>query len=106
MSWNKSMLAQSILALIVTLFILVSFTPAVIADEAVAMVTDLIGKAIVTRQGEQKACEILMSIFAGDELRVAADSKLTLVYFKTAKEYTFAENSVVKINGEAPENKS
>ena len=102
MIWNIKMLAQ----LLTTLVFSVSLTTTVYASEAVAMITDLTGNASLTSNGEQKKCEILMSTFSGDEIRVEANSKLTLVYFKSAKEYTFAENSVFKVNTEAPENKS
>lgn len=102
MIWNIKMLAQ----LLTTLVFSVSLTTTIYASEAVAMITDLTGNASLTSNGEQKKCEILMSTFSGDEIRVEANSKLTLVYFKTAKEYTFPENAIIKINTEAPENKS
>jgi len=97
-------------AQIITLFaifgILASFAKTSVATEAVAMITDITGKASITTNGEQKPCEILMSTSSGDELHLEANSKLTLVYFKSAKEYTFLEKSVIKITPEAPEVKS
>ena len=106
MIWNIKMLAQQLLALCTALVFSASFSTIAFANDAVAMVTDLKGNASITSNGEQKACEILMSTFSGDEIRVNANSKLTLVYFKSAKEYTFPEHSIIKINTEVPENKS
>lgn len=106
MMWNIKMLAQSLTIFLTTLVFSASLTTTVYASEAVAMITDLTGNASLTSNGEQKKCEILMSTFSGDEIRVEANSKLTLVYFKSAKEYTFPENTIININTEAPENKS
>ena len=83
-----------------------SFSVTTVASETVAMITDLTGNVSITRNGVKKEGEILMSVSPGDEVRVKENSRLTLVYFKSAKEYTFPEKSVIKINTETPENKS
>ena len=82
------------------------FSATVFAKDTIAMITDLTGKAVITSNAEQKPGEILMSMSSGDEIHIDSDSKLTLVYFESAKEYSFPENSVIHISAEEPLNKS
>ncbi len=100
---------QSIRPIIIILALFVCnalFSATVFAKDTIAMITDLTGKAAITGNGEQKAGEILMSMSSGDEIHVDSDSKLTLVYFESAIEYSFPENSVIHISAEEPLNKS
>ncbi len=79
MKLNKKSISRLLLLPVVVVFVLISSSPVVSAREAIAMVTDLTGKASITTDGDKKACEILMSLYAGDEISVVEGSKLTIV---------------------------
>jgi len=103
MMLNKKYISR-LLLLPGVVFVLISSSPVVSAREAIAMVTDLTGKASITTDGDKKACEILMSLYAGDEINVVEGSKLTIVYFNSAKEYIFSGNTLISVKSEGPKN--
>ncbi len=72
------------------------------AANAVAMVTDLVGKGVIIEEGKEKPCEILSYLPPGAEIRIDQGAKLTLVYFKSSKEYSFSGKATIQINSGGP----
>ena len=72
------------------------------AANAVAMVTDLVGKGVIIEEGKEKPCEILSYLPPGAEIRIDQGAKLSLVYFKSSKEYSFSGKAAIKINTGGP----
>jgi len=103
MMLNKKYITR-LLLLFGVMFVLISSSPIIFASEAIAMVTDLTGNASITTDGDKKVCEILMSLYAGDEISVAEGSKLTLVYFNSSMEYTFSGSALINVKSEGPKN--
>jgi hypothetical protein len=80
-------------------------TRAVATEQAVAMVTDLQGRAFVIEAGRQeRPCEILTSLVPGMELRIEERATLTVVYFQSAKEYQYTGPSHIGIGIDRPAN--
>ncbi|MBF8269103.1 MAG: hypothetical protein HW386_812, partial [Gammaproteobacteria bacterium] len=71
-------------------------------DEAIAMITDVVGEVAVISANQEQRAEILMSVRSGDQIRVGASELLTLVYYNNAREYIFSGPADIDITDNAP----
>ena len=72
------------------------------ADDALAMIADCAGDARIEEHGTQSGCEILHYLNAGAALVLGDSGTVKLVYFASAKEYTFAGPGHVSIESGEP----
>jgi hypothetical protein len=78
------------------------FTIEVHADEPVAMITDLSGKAVIMENGNKAVGDILSTVTDGNKIKLDAGSTLVLVFFNSSKEYTFSDKATITINEDYP----
>ena len=75
----------------------------VLAEDAVAMVSDLTGEAQVAEQGSTMPLSLLDYLYPGVELKLGPDATVTLVYFDSGVEYRFGAGARVRIAAGKPE---
>lgn len=73
-----------------------------LADDSVAMITDLEGAVKVKSGTRLQDADVLMSLSAGSMLTVPTGAKLNLVYYASSKEYQFNGPDSVMLAAEAP----
>lgn len=76
--------------------------PAMAAD-AVAMVTDLAGKAQVVDEGRKRPLALLDYLRPGAEIKLGKDARVTLVYFQNSTQYMFVGEGTVRVAAAKPE---
>ncbi|MEK7815453.1 MAG: hypothetical protein AAB294_01365 [Pseudomonadota bacterium] len=76
--------------------------PAMAAD-AVAMVTDLAGKAQVVDEGRKRPLALLDYLRLGAEVKLGKDARVTLVYFQNSTQYVIAGEGTVRVTPNKPE---
>jgi len=77
-------------------------TSACLADEAIAMVTDVTGDVSITLNDKAAPGMIFTSLMPGSELKLGASAQLSLVYFRSAKEYAYTGAARILIEADAP----
>ncbi len=77
-----------------------------IAGETVAVITDLQGEATIDVDGSPGPAEILANLSSGVELQLQDNAKLTLVYFKSGKEYVYTGPASIRIDTGQPKTMS
>ncbi len=70
--------------------------------EAVAMVTDLKGRAVIASNAKRKIVGILAYLRPGHELYIEPGASLTLVYFQSGREYLFKGLTRIKVGLKQP----
>ncbi len=70
--------------------------------DAVAMVTDFMGRGLIVIGHAEKPCEILSYLPVGAEVRIDEGSTLSLVFFRSSREYLFTGKAAIRIDEEVP----
>lgn len=77
-------------------------TPAGRAAEVVAMVTDISGEAVVSVDGAESPVALLASLAPGAEISLAGGARVSLVYFASSREHSYAGPARLVVEAEAP----
>lgn len=108
--WNETsaMLNRRLLALV---FVFLGALPVAARAAAAAMISDLLGKAIVTSGGKSYEARILTEIEPGTQLQLLPGATLVVLYLEGGDEYAFKGPALIvfgmtqpaMINGAPPE---
>jgi hypothetical protein len=98
-SWIKTVCVAS-LGLLAPAMVLAAAPKS--ADEPVAMITDLKGAVSVHSALGDQGADLLMSLQPGAELRIPAAGSVTLVYYASARRYTYAGADTVSVGAQSP----
>ncbi len=103
MSFRTSVTGFMASLLLLSGAVLLPAQPALAAAEAVAMVTDLQGRARLVEDGRQRPLALLEYLRPGHEVRLAKGASLTLIYFQSGTQYAAAGEGSVRIAAAKPE---
>lgn len=89
-----------VLAVLAVSWLAASVTPA--GAQSVAMVTDVLGKAVVQGASGKAEVTILSEIATDDRLQLEAGVRVTAIYLKSGDEYTFTGPAQIQFRAAAP----
>ncbi len=73
-----------------------------LAEDAVAMVTDVKGSVALAMEGSTEKLRLLAYLLPGQEIEIEKDARLVITFFSNPQEYTFAGPAKLRINADAP----
>lgn len=78
------------------------FARPAVADEAVAMVTDVSGSATVTEDGNAAKLALLAYLMPKDQIRLENGAKVVITFFTKPQEFVFNGPAKIEINADGP----